>query len=66
MLPPILIAVVALYFVVGYLILFTLYELGLVRPRATRRPGRFMLAVLLWPITIVYLLVDRVAHRRAT
>jgi hypothetical protein len=61
MLPPALAAALAVYFVVGYLVLFALYELRLVRPRATRHAGRFILAILLWPLTAVYLLVDRVS-----
>lgn len=64
MLPPIVIALFAFYLVVGYLVLFTLYEVGLIRPRATRRTARFVFAILLWPITVVYLLVDRVVGRR--
>lgn len=66
MLPPIFVAVVALYFVVGYLVLFTLYEVGLVRPRPTRRFGRYMLAILFWPLTAVYLILDRVSRRHAS
>ena len=62
MLPQAIVAAVAVYFVVGYLVLFTLYELRLVRPRATRHTGRFVLAILLWPLTAVYLLVDRATH----
>ncbi|HLV26639.1 MAG TPA: hypothetical protein VKZ41_10015 [Gemmatimonadales bacterium] len=60
MLPQAFVALIAIYFVVGYLVLFTLYELRLVRVRPTRHAGRFVLAVLLWPLTVVYLLVDRV------
>lgn len=61
MLPHAFVALIGIYFVVGYLVLFTLYELRLVKVRATRSAGKFMLGVLLWPLAVVYLLFERVS-----